>query len=73
MMTETLHLIAPMLCASILAWMAYYLAKNLRIRPKILRYLEDFYASSGNTRLHTSQGDRIGSQIAERLPFSFDT
>jgi len=72
-MTENLHLIAPILCAATLTWMAYYLAKNLRIRPKTLRYLEDYYTTAGNTKLHTSRGERIGSQIAERLPFSFKT
>ena len=72
-MTETLHLLAPILGASTLAWMVSYLVKNLRIRPKTLRYLDDFYAAAGNTKPRTSRGDRIGSQIAERLPFSFET
>ena len=36
-MTETLRLIAPFLGASTLAWVAYYLVKNLRIRPKVGR------------------------------------
>jgi Flp pilus assembly protein TadB len=72
MMTETLHLIAPILCAASLAWMAYYLAKNLRIRSKAWRYLEDYYATAGNTKPYTSWGEQIGRQIAQRLPISFD-
>jgi hypothetical protein len=47
--TETLRLIAPILSASTLAWVVYYLARNLRFRPKVARLLEDFYASAGNT------------------------
>ena len=34
-MIETLRLVAPWLSASTLAWVAYYLVGNLRIRPKI--------------------------------------
>jgi Flp pilus assembly protein TadB len=71
-MIETLRLTAPILCAATISWMAYTLAKNLRIRPKTLRYLEDFYTTAGDTKLHSTRGDRIGSQIAERLPFSLD-
>jgi len=71
-MTESIHLIAPILCAATLSWMAYYLAKNLRIRSKVWRNLEDFYVSAGNTKPCPSQGERIGNQIAERLPFSLN-
>jgi tight adherence protein C len=72
-MTETLRLIAPILCAGTLAWVAYYLVVNLRIRPKAGRLLEDFYASAGNTRRVTSRSDEIGDRIAARLPISLDT
>ena len=72
-MTETLRLIAPFLGASTLAWVAYYLVKNLRLRPKVGRLLEDFYASAGNSKPITSRSEQIGERIAERLPFSFDS
>ena len=72
-MTETLRLIAPLLGASTLAWVAYYLVSNLRLRPKVGRLLEDFYASAGNNKPIVSRGEQIGERIAERLPFSFDT
>ena len=36
-MTETLRLITPVLGASTLAWVAYYLVNNLRLRPKVGR------------------------------------
>ena len=71
-MIETLRLIAPWLSASTLAWVAYYLVGNLRIRPKIGRDLEDFYVSAGNSERFTSRGDQIGNKIAAHLPFSLD-
>ena len=72
-MTETLRLITPFLGASTLAWVAYYLVKNLRLRPKVSRLLEDFYASAGNSKPIISRSEQIGERIAERLPFSFDS
>jgi Flp pilus assembly protein TadB len=71
--TETLRLIAPILSASTLAWVVYYLARNLRFRPKVARLLEDFYASAGNTPQAISRSEQIGRRIAERFPFSFDS
>ena len=72
-MTETLRLITPVLGASTLAWVAYYLVNNLRLRPKVGRALEDFYASAGNSKPIVSRSEQIGERIAERLPFSFDS
>jgi len=71
-MTETLRLIAPFLGAGTLALVAYFLARNLRIRPQATRALEDFYASAGNDQQPSSRGEQIGSRIAKRLPFSLD-
>ncbi len=70
-MTETMHLIAPYLGASTLAWVVYCLASNLRIRPKVRRALEDYYASTGIAQQSISSSEQIGIRIAERLPFSF--
>jgi Flp pilus assembly protein TadB len=71
-MTENLRLIAPFLGASTMAWLAYFLASNLRIRPKAGRALEDFYAFAGNTRRATARSEQLGNKIVERLPFSLD-
>ncbi|MCU0486949.1 MAG: type II secretion system F family protein [Anaerolineales bacterium] len=72
-MTETLRLIAPFLGAGTLALVVSYLVANLRIRPKIARGLEDFYASAGNDQRAASRGEQIGNRVAQRLPFSLDT
>jgi Flp pilus assembly protein TadB len=72
-MAETLRLIAPFLGAGTLAMVATYLVANLRIRPKVARSLEDFYASAGNNRRAASRGEQIGNRVAQRLPFSLDT
>jgi Flp pilus assembly protein TadB len=50
-----------------------YLVANLRIRPKVARGLEDFYASAGNDRRAASRSEQIGNRVAQRLPFSLDT
>jgi tight adherence protein C len=71
-MTEILRLAAPFLGAGTLAFMAYFLAGNLRIRPKVARGLQDFYAAAGNAEQATSRGDQIGKRVAERLPFSLE-
>ena len=72
-MAETLRSIAPFLGAGTLALVVSYLVANLRIRPKVVRGLEDFYASAGNDRRAASHGEQIGNRIAHRLPFSLDT
>jgi Flp pilus assembly protein TadB len=72
-MTEILRLMAPFLGASTLAWVVYYLASHLRIRPGAERHLEDFYAAAGNTSPAPSRSEQIGERIAERLPFSLDS
>jgi Flp pilus assembly protein TadB len=72
-MTETLHLIAPFISASILAWIVFYLLRNLRFQPRAGRLLEDFYASAGNTFPATSRSEQVGEKIIERLPFSLGT
>ena len=72
-MTETLRLIAPFLGASTLAWVAYFLVKYIRIRPKVGRLLEDFYTSAGNSKPITSLSEQIGERVAEHLPFSFNS
>jgi Flp pilus assembly protein TadB len=69
-MIDTLRLIAPFLSALTLTWVAYYLARNLRILPRVGRLLEDYYASAGNTAHVTSRSEQIGNQIAKRLPIS---
>ena len=71
-MNETLRLIAPYLSASTLAWLAYFLVKNLRFRAKAGRLLGDFYAASGNAERAISRGEQIGNQISARLPFSLE-
>jgi tight adherence protein C len=72
-MAETLRLIAPFLGAGTLALVASYLVADLRIRPKVARGLEDFYASAGNEQRAASRGEQIGNRVAQRLPFSLDT
>ena len=72
-MTDTLRLIAPFLGAGTLALVAFFLAGSLRVRPKVARGLEDFYASAGNEQQAASRGEQIGNRVAERLPFSLET
>ena len=72
-MTDTLRLIAPFLGAGTLALVAFFLAGSLRVRPKVARGLEDFYASAGNEQQAASRGEQIGNRLAERLPFSLET
>ena len=72
-MTDTLRLIAPFLGAGTLALVAFFLAGSLRVRPKVGRGLEDFYASAGNEQQAASRGEQIGNRVAERLPFSLET
>jgi tight adherence protein C len=66
-------LIAPFLGAGTLALVAFFLAGSLRVRPKVARGLEDFYASAGNDQQAASRGEQIGNRVAERLPFSLET
>ncbi len=69
-MTDTLRMVAPFLSASTLALVTYFLTSSLRIRPKVGRGLDDFYASAGNSQPAATRSEQIGSQVAERLPFS---
>jgi Flp pilus assembly protein TadB len=72
-MIATLRTIAPFLAASILAWMGYYLSRNLRLSHGAEHHLEDFYISSGNPSLPLSRTEQFGQKIAMRLPFSLET
>jgi Flp pilus assembly protein TadB len=67
-MIESLHVIAPLIGAFSLAWLAYYLSKQVRIRRGIERHLQDFYASS--THPSASRADQFGERLAGQLPFS---
>jgi Flp pilus assembly protein TadB len=67
-MIDTVHEIAPLLGASSLAWLAYYLTRRVRIRRGIERHLQDFYASS--THPSDSRTDQFGTRLTGHLPFS---
>lgn len=67
-----MDLIAPILAAGALAFIAHTLIAGLSFRPKVARGLSDFYATAGSGQAVSSSSERIGGQIVQRLPFSLE-
>lgn len=65
-----MDLIGPILAAGALAFIAYSLAGSLSFRPRLARGLSDFYTTAGSGHPVTSSSERIGGQIASKLPIS---
>lgn len=65
-----MDLIAPFLAAGALAFIAYSLVGSLSFRPRLARGLSDFYTTAGSGQPVTSSSERIGGQIASKLPIS---
>jgi Flp pilus assembly protein TadB len=69
-MIASLRLISPILGATSLAWLAYFLSTHLRIHRGAERHLHDFYASP--TSSSPTRTDRLGERLAGHLPFSLE-
>lgn len=62
-----LRLALPFLAAGCLAWIGYYLARNLRIESSASRQIHNYL---GDPEGHPSQQEQIGDRIAGALPVS---